>query len=160
MYNKYYNYYDNGLPVLEIKQIKSLLTLNFCNGLQKSDQQNNSKSCYLEIPKLTKLILVLLLAQFSKRSVQQTPSRRATRFFKVSQLSLLLLINSVFDKKNLELIRDWFPQLKGLRFLARTNCIANREEYLCLLSTLMYVIGGYVEKDHCLVCSFMQKEAF
>ena len=48
MYNKYY---DNGLPVLEIKQIKSLLTLNFCNGLQKSDQQNNSKSCYLEIPK-------------------------------------------------------------------------------------------------------------
>ena len=51
MYNKYYKYYDNGLPVLEIKQVKSLLTLNFCNGLQKSDQQNNSKYCHLEIPK-------------------------------------------------------------------------------------------------------------
>ncbi len=47
---------------------------------------------------------------------------------------------------------------QGFELLARTNCMANRENnILVLLSALLCTIEGYVEEDHCLVRSCLSK---
>ena len=60
--------------------------------------------------------------------------------------------------ENLELIRDWFPQLKGLSLLSENDLYGqSRRDYSCFVVRIIEMVKGYAEEDYSLVRSCLPK---